>query len=852
MVPVKLHLRNFMCYRGSENQIDFTGVHLACLTGNNGQGKSALLDAITWALWGKARTNSSDALISYGESDMDVQLEFDLSGSRYRVIRKRSSAGRGSSMLELQGQTRKGFFASLSEGTIRQTQHRINKLLRLDYETFVNSAFLLQGRADEFTTKRPNERKQILTDILGLAQYDEYAKRSKKRTQVAEKQRGQLDVELKRIKRIVAQIPTFEEQVVNAEAEARVVGQQLREATDLLQELFDQRRELNAKAEALTQAELQAKEARKKIAKVSSQLAQQHTKIQRFDALLARADEIKVAIAELEQARADHARWDDLLRQSLELQNEASGLQRVIDQARGVLQGDLRSVESQIRTNQRTLKRFSSREQELVEAQKQVELLEQLQKERADKQRLLIEWKEASGQLRAENLSLREAMQDLKERMNLLEGSDAPDCLVCRRPLSPEGRIEALEDAQQEGKTMGDRYRENKSEMARVAGEIKSLDEQIRSADRQLVELGRWQRRAAKAAQAAEEMRHIQEQLQQAEAEAAALRARMEAGDYARQEQTRLAELASANESLAYDRAQHDAARATIQKLAPRQREFNELAMAQEQRTNVLEMIHTLEENQTHWQERLGAIEEQIQTLTQELTQRAAVLRRVQEQQVKVNKLQRAKTIVERRHGAARQKLEDAEKHAAKQPEVEKAYHEAVTERTIYEQLSNAFGKRGVQAMIIESAIPDIEAEANKLLSRMTNGRMSVSMLTQRELKSGSTSETLDILIADEQGERPYETFSGGEAFRVNFALRIALSKLLAHRAGTNLRTLVMDEGFGSQDAQGRERLIEAITSVQEDFDRIIVITHIEELKEAFPIRIEVVKGPLGSVVTIN
>ena len=105
--------------------------------------------------------------------------------------------------------------------------------------------------------------------------------------------------------------------------------------------------------------------------------------------------------------------------------------------------------------------------------------------------------------------------------------------------------------------------------------------------------------------------------------------------------------------------------------------------------------------------------------------------------------------------------------------------------------------------MIIESAIPDIEAEANKLLSRMTNGRMSVSMITQRELKSGSISETLDILIADENGERAYETFSGGEAFRVNFALRIALSKLLAHRAGANLRTLVMDEGLGRKMPKG-------------------------------------------------
>jgi len=104
----------------------------------------------------------------------------------------------------------------------------------------------------------------------------------------------------------------------------------------------------------------------------------------------------------------------------------------------------------------------------------------------------------------------------------------------------------------------------------------------------------------------------------------------------------------------------------------------------------------------------------------------------------------------------------------------------------------------------------------------------------------------------DELGTRSYELYSGGESFRVNFAIRIALSKLLARRAGARLQTLVIDEGFGTQDAQGRERLVEAINSTKEDFERILVITHIEELKDAFPVRIDVFKTPQGSQVAIN
>ncbi len=74
---------------------------------------------------------------------------------------------------------------------------------------------------------------------------------------------------------------------------------------------------------------------------------------------------------------------------------------------------------------------------------------------------------------------------------------------------------------------------------------------------------------------------------------------------------------------------------------------------------------------------------------------------------------------------------------------------------------------------------------------------------------------------------------------------------MLAQRAGARLQTLVIDEGFGSQDAEGRQRLIEAINLVAKDFSKILVITHIDELKDAFPNRIEVEKTPEGSTLTV-
>jgi exonuclease SbcC len=165
----------------------------------------------------------------------------------------------------------------------------------------------------------------------------------------------------------------------------------------------------------------------------------------------------------------------------------------------------------------------------------------------------------------------------------------------------------------------------------------------------------------------------------------------------------------------------------------------------------------------------------------------------------------------------------------------------------MYRDLREAFSKRGVPAMIIETAVPEVESVANQLLARLTDGQLNLRIETQKETKGGEVREALEILISDLLGTRPYELYSGGEAFRINFAIRIALSRLLARRAGAQLRSLFIDEGFGTQDDRGREHLIAAINSIQDDFDRILVITHIEELKEAFPARIEVTKTPQGS-----
>jgi exonuclease SbcC len=117
-----------------------------------------------------------------GQKDMQVEFVFDLEGDRYRIIRNYSIAGKSSrSGLEFQVCEQKDDdkYISLTCSSIRKTQEKITKTLRIDYQTFINSAFILQGRIDEFSRKSARERKEILSEILGLSRYDELANLAK-------------------------------------------------------------------------------------------------------------------------------------------------------------------------------------------------------------------------------------------------------------------------------------------------------------------------------------------------------------------------------------------------------------------------------------------------------------------------------------------------------------------------------------------------------------------------------------------------------------------------------------------------------------------------------------------------
>ena len=835
-----------MCYR--QAALDFAGIRVACLAGENGAGKSALLDAITWALWGRARAKRDDELIHLGEDEMAVEFAFELGEQTYRVLRQRKAGKRGSTLLDLQVQD-DGRWHSLAESGVRATQARIERLLRLDYETFVNSAFLRQGRADEFTVKTPAERKRVLGDILGLDRWTVYEERAKERLRAVQNEAEVIELRLQEIEAELARRPEYEEDLQAAQAavtELSTAFQEAQAAYHLIEAARAELRHVEAQVVELSERIAQAEQ---ELGALAKERADREQRLAEYEDLLAQADEVEAGYLAYQRAVEQERELGAKLRQSVQLHERRVAYEAQLSEARYQLEAEREIVVRRVAELEGRLpdeSLLSEREDVQAQLAHLAQLLDSREAARGDLGRIA----EEQAELRARNEALRVEMDTFKERLALLEQAQA-ECPLCEQPLTDEHRLRLLDQFQAGGQVRGDAYRANQARVHDLAEQARALEGQIAESAQLLRDLPALQRQEAALAERVEQGRQAAEALEAAREELSEAIGRLAAEDYAPQVRTELAQVLAQAAELGYDAEAHEAARRAVAEGQVFAERRAHLSVAQAGVGEEQAALQRLDEAGQRVRERVATGQAQREELARKADELREQLRNAPAIEAELQRVRGEEAAARQRLGAAQQRLQACQALERQRAEKFKRRDELAAIKSIYEELRTAFGIRGVPAMIIEAAVPEIEAEANRLLARMTGGRMHLRFDTQRETQAGEVRETLEIKIADELGTREYSLYSGGEAFRINFAVRIALSKILARRAGAQLQTLVIDEGFGTQDAQGRERLVEAINAVQDDFARVLVITHIDELRDAFPTRIEVTKTPDGSMVEV-
>jgi len=1162
MIPLQLVLKNFLSYR--EATLDFRGLHTACICGANGAGKSSLLEAIAWAVWGQSRAATEDDVIHIGATEVQVDFIFSNNQQTYRIIRSRQRGQ--ASVLEFQiapggqddgdGQTVTGrqqrlagaavaggsgstavwgsreagmvaepastpsiarhlapSFRTLTAKGVRATQQLILEHLKLDYETFVNSAYLRQGRADEFMLKRPTERKQILADLLKLDQYDRLAEQAKDQSrqfkgqiELLERHLETIQEQLQQRDRIVAERAALEatlsrlqqqqatdsEQLQTLQAthqqqqtwqqqltwqqqqqrhreqdcqrlqqELAIAQQQQRELGELLEQApaivagYEHFQALQVQEEALStrfkahqvaQSQRQQYQQQQSERVAEQQRQQQHLQAQ-LDALaqqaaelhqtLSKSADVTAALHQLQVARQHLSLLDQIQVQASPLLQRRQQVQSQIDRVCTRLSARLEELQSTAQQLQRQWQRLPQLQQAVMEVNDRIKALEERRtyqqriRERGQERRHFMEQlQEQQRRCEAQLAELEQKIRLLKQerdeakddrgqalgvnaivptsdvetndvtgnqassvnavgstrsagnqcvggrqkplrlpsaRLNavgarlkianartlrrkaLLNPSQShfalshatlyPPCPLCDRPLDEQHWTLVVEKHQTEQTVLMEQIWVIREQLSASEREIQILRQEYRDLEHALKPYQSALERRGQLQEQFQMTMEMQGTLQQVLAEAAEIERSLQGGNYetALQEELRLlddsltqlnydeknhalargevdrwrwaeirhaemkqaqrrqaqlaerqpelqAELAQIEASLqqlhtetaahlaafdqqiaaiGYDLDQHNELRQTLRQAQIWQLRQQELERAHQQYPQLHQRIHalmqTLQERQVDRQQG----QRQVQQLVQQLAQAPDC--QTQIQAVELDMQQRRSQLDD--HLACLGRLQQQEQHLAalstQAATLSAQLQSAQRQHRIYQELALAFGKNGIQALMIENALPQLEAETNHILSRLSANQLHVQFVTQRssrrdqarqaKLKSQTVKlgETLDILIADAHGTRPYETYSGGEAFRVNFAIRLALARLLALRSGTALQLLIIDEGFGTQDAEGCDRLIAAINAIAPDFACILTVTHVPHFKEAFQSRVEVYKTERGSQVSL-
>ena len=446
-------------------------------------------------------------------------------------------------------------------------------------------------------------------------------------------------------------------------------------------------------------------------------------------------------------------------------------------------------------------------------------------------------------------------MEDLRARLNYLEAAEEPVCPVCEQPLSEAERAGLIQEYYKDGEARRDRYYDNKElldnyeanlqKLGAEMADLKGVEAELRETNRMVDQIENQVTGLADEKAAWEESggSRLVEITRILAAEA-----------YSPEARARLSEIDEEMAALGYDIQAHDCLRQAEGAGRAAETDLRALEGARAALAPITREIDGLENQLIEQAQAVRSLAEEHDEAAAKLGAAEASLPDLKNAEAELYDIREQENLVRDSVGRARQKVAVLDTLKERKAGLLEEREELTRRIADLKQLERAFGREGVPALLIEQALPEIQETTNNLLTRLTNGRMSFSFLTQREYKDShreDQKETLDMVISDSVGERDYEMFSGGEAFRVNFSIRLALSEVLAKRAGARLQTLVIDEGFGSQDAEGRQRLVEAINLVRDDFEKILVITHLEELKEAFPTRIEVEKTAQGSQVRV-
>ena len=780
MRPKQLEISGFTAFRDPVT-IDFRGADLFALTGPTGSGKSSIIDAMVFSLYGSVpRIGQRDVapIVSLGKLEARVRFEFSLEGKDFtvaRVVRRtKTGASTAEARLERDGE--------VLAGTADEVTETIGRLLGLGFDHFTKSVVLPQGQFAAFLHDRPADRQKLLRELLDLGVYENMRDLAKQRKAAADAKVQVLQTQLEELASATPEATKLSEEKV---ARLQALTKKVEEAEPALQELKDR---IGSLSETTTRtrsaiAQLQSIEVPDGIPALATRLTEAREAAGKAD----------------EEAAAGRERLEKLetTRQSLPAVAE---IERVV--------GLHRALEADEERYRQLTEERDKRSQEAIAVAERLEAAESAT---------------TAARRHLESLSRSHAAHALA--ITLVAGEPCP---VCRTPVEhvpagdPPPALAGAEAALEAALIAEKQARESHT----------TVGKSVASQEARLADLIARIEKSRKDLADAPDLDKAMQVMAEIAAADADLKEARSAADQAAQAAARARKnVASIEAETATARRSFDQGRDRVASLEPPVPERMDLAVDwAELRDWALDTISRLTAES-------AAAEQQGEELQRQLNEREAALQALVEQAGLTLAGRPTRDVIVDALSAATHELDALRRAVARSGEIRATIGTTTESAELAKSLGRHLSATGFEAWLMEEALAALVAGANVLLEELADGAYSLEVVKRdfRVVDHRNANEAR--LVKTLSGG---ETFLVSLALALSLAEQLASMSV---HGGSRLESVFLDEGFGSLDAETLDTVAHVIQELGARGRTVGIVTHVRELAEQVPVRFEVRKG---------
>lgn len=771
----RLRLLNFRQHEDTELVL---GAGLTGIIGPNGAGKTTLLEAIAWALYGAdAARGTRETIRRRGagpRAPVRVELDFALGPHRYRAVRTLNGA-------ELFQDNDPAPVAN----SLQAVTDKVGRLLGMTREEFFNTYFTGQKQLAVMAAMKPVERAQFLARVLGYDRLQRAQERLREERTRIRATLTALEAQLpdpaeldREAARAAERKATAARLVAEAAAAIEAAERRRGEVAPRWQEMQAKRDQVAAIQGDLRLADHRVQTARERFQQLDRELVAANEARGRLDGL-------KVELAPLEELRAERHRLDELAGHYAKRQVA----QAQLEETRALLQ-QVRARAARLPAPE-LLERARVR---LTEYRSRLEGLEEATRERRSS------WDRDLQDARTKREALRDQYKELKDQLDKITQA-GPDgaCPTCERPLGDEypNVVGILDRQLQDVLFNGNYFKSRIDQLTAEPAELKDLERQRAEAEKSL-------------AHASAELARLETQAQ----EGPGLASELVRLDARAAELVLVAQQGPAN----YDPNRHSEVRRMLAALDPVALQAERLRVAAERAEALVTEAEAAERELTGREaearalrDRLGALGYSDEAWSEARAAAEGADRARREGDMAAVRARAEQGAAEEAAAAVVRRREERERREAEA-------RQAARDLLLHNELDRAF--TDLRTDLNQQLRPDLAELASGFLRDLSNGRYGELELDE------------DYVATIIEGGEPKPVISGGEEDIANLALRLAISQMIADRAGQPLSLLVLDEIFGSLDEERRAAVVDLLRSLADRFPQVILITHIEGVRE--------------------